>query len=165
MPHYFFKFSILLTMKKIILFLGCFAFTIPSFSQQMREKIEEKVKIQRIAFITQRVSLTETEAQQFWPIFNEFTDKMQQIRKPQKPEKPFDELPDADVEKLITAQFDRDSRELDLKKEYFQKLKKVISVKKIAKLYKAEKDFRGELVKQLQDIREMKQERKRMRKE
>ena len=90
---------------------------------------------------------------------------MQQIRKQPKPEKPFDEQADADVEKMIVAQFDRDLREIDLKKEYFVKLKKVISVKKIAKLYKAEKDFRGELVKQLQDMRALKQERKRLRRE
>lgn len=152
-------------MKQIGIFLIGLALSFPAFSQPVREKVEEKVKLQRIAFITQRLSLTETEAQQFWPIFNEFTSKLQQIRKFQKPDKPLDELADADVEKMITAQFDQDSRELDLKKEYFQKLKKVISVKKIAKLYKAEKDFRGELVKQLQEMRELKQERKRLRKE
>ena len=152
-------------MKKIAIIFLSMTFTIAAFSQQMRDKIEEKVKIQRIAFITQRLTLTETEAQQFWPIFNEFTDKIQQIRKQPKLEKPFDEQSDADVEKLIAAQFDRDSREIDLKKEYFVKLKKVISVKKIAKLYKAEKDFRGELVKQLQDMRALKQERKRLRRE
>lgn len=152
-------------MKKIAIIVLSMTFTFSAFSQQMREKIEEKVKIQRIAFLTQRLSLTETEAQQFWPIYNEFSDKLQQIRKQPKPEKPFDEQADADAEKMIMAQFDRDSREIDLKKEYFVKLKKVISVKKIAKLYKAEKDFRGELVKQLQDMRELKQERKRLRRE
>ena len=152
-------------MKKIAIIVLSMTFTFSAFSQQMRDKIEQKVNIQRIAFLTQRLSLTETEAQQFWPIYNEFTDKLQQIRKPVKPEKPFDEQADADVEKMITAQFDRESRETDLKKEYFIKLKKVISVKKIAKLYKAEKDFRGELVKQLQDMRELKQERKRLRRE
>jgi hypothetical protein len=144
-------------MKKIALFLFVFTFYFSAFSQNFKqEKIAEKVNIQRIAFITQRLSLTETEAQQFWPIFNEFTDKVQQIRKQAKLDKPFDEMSDADVEKMIGAQFDRDTREIDLKKEYFQKLKKVISVKKIAKLYRAEKDFRGELVKQLQNMREQK---------
>ena len=152
-------------MKKIAIIVLSMTFTFSAFSQQMRDKIEQKVNIQRIAFLTQRLSLTETEAQQFWPIYNEFTDKLQQIRKQPKPEKPFDEQADADVEKMITAQFDRESREIDLKKEYFIKLKKAISVKKIAKLYKAEKDFRGELVKQLQDMRELKQERKRLRRE
>jgi hypothetical protein len=153
-------------MKKIALLIIAFSWTISAFSQNnMRDKIDEKVKIQRIAFITQRLSFTEAEAQQFWLIFNEYTEKLQQIRKQPKPEKPFDELADADVEKMITAQFDRDAKELELKKEYFQRLKKVISVKKIAKLYRAEKDFRAELVKQLQDMRETRKNLKRRNRE
>jgi hypothetical protein len=140
-------------MKKSIFFFFLLALNISAFSQNMRERIDEKIKIQRIAFITQRLSLTETEAQQFWPIFNEYTEKLQQIRKQPKPDKPVDELDNVDVEKIVLAQFDREGRELDLKKEYFQKLKKVISVKKITKLYRAEKDFRGELVKELQQMR------------
>ena len=146
-------------MKKIAVLLFLLASTFSAFSQKdARDKIGEKIKIQRIAFITQRLSLTEAEAQQFWPVFNEYTDKLQQIRKQPKPEKPFDELEDADVEKQITAQFEREAKELELKKEYFQRLKKVISVKKIAKLYRAEKDFRGELVKQLQEMRAIKRQ-------
>jgi predicted TIM-barrel fold metal-dependent hydrolase len=153
-------------MKKITLILIAFYASFSAFSQNpMREKVEEKVKTQRIAFITQRLSLTETEAQQFWPIFNEFTEKVQQIRKQPKPEKPADELDNADVEKNIMAQFDRDAKELELKKEYFQKLKKVISVKKIAKLYRAEKDFRTELVRQLQEMRGMKKKDKKWNRE
>jgi Skp family chaperone for outer membrane proteins len=143
-------------MKKIIFFFFLFTLNLSAFSQNMRERVEEKIKIQRIAFITQRLSFTETEAQQFWPIFNEYTEKLQQIRKQPKPDKPVDELDNVDVEKIVLAQFDREGRELELKKEYFQKFKKVISVKKIAKLYRAEKDFRGELVKQLQEMRENK---------
>ncbi len=152
-------------MKKLALLFIAFILNGSVYAQNMRDKVEEKIKIQRIAFITQRLSLTETEAQQFWPIFNEYTEKVQQIRKQAKPEKAFDELADADVEKMITTQFDREARELDLKKEYFQKLKKVISVRQIAKLYRAEKDFRNELVKQLKDIREMKKNRQQFRRQ
>jgi hypothetical protein len=153
-------------MKKIAVFLFAFTLTIAAFAQNDRdEKIGEKIKIQRIAFITQRLSFTEVEAQQFWPVYNEYTEKLQQMRKQSKPEKPFDESTDADVEKMISAQFDREAKELELKKEYFQRLKKVISVKKIAKLYRAEKDFRGELVKQLQEMREMKKNAKRRNRE
>ncbi len=153
-------------MKKIALIVAAFAFAFPVFSQNnAREKIEQKVKIQRIAFITQRLSLTETEAQQFWPIFNEYTEKLQVIRKKPKLEKPVEELENADLEKVILAQFDRESRELDLKTAYFPRLKKVISVKKIAQLYRAEKDFRKELVNQLQEMRETKKKEKRLNRE
>jgi hypothetical protein len=152
-------------MKKLALLFIAFTLSSSVYAQNIRDKVEEKIKIQRIAFITQRLSLTETEAQQFWPIFNEYTEKLQQIRKQVKPEKAFDELADADVEKMITTQFDREGRELDLKKEYYVKLKKVISVRQIAKLYRADKDFRNELVKQLKDLREMKKNRQQFRRQ
>jgi hypothetical protein len=152
-------------MKKSALLFLAFMITVSAFAQNVRDKAEDKIKIQRIAFMTQRLSLTETEAQQFWPIYNDYTQKLQQIRKQPKSEKPVDELENADVEKIIVGQFDRQTRELDLKKEYFQKLKTVISVKKIAKLYRAEKDFREELVRQLQEMRELKKNRKRLKRQ
>ncbi|MDZ7876246.1 MAG: hypothetical protein U5L45_01175 [Saprospiraceae bacterium] len=152
-------------MKKSALLFLIFMISLSTFAQNARDKVADKIKIQRIAFITQRLSLTEIEAQQFWPIYNDYTQKLQQIRKQPKLEKPMDELENADVEKMILGQFDRQTRELEFKKEYFQKLKAVISVKKIAKLYRAEKDFRVELERQLQDMREMKQNRKRLRRE
>ena len=89
---------------------------------------------------------------------NQYTEKLQQIRNSVKPEQSLDDMSDADTEKLIMAQMDKESRELDLRKEYYQKLKKVISVKKIAKLYKAERDFRGELLKQLQEVKQMRKD-------
>lgn len=152
-------------MKKSALVFLSFILSFSIFAQNVRDKMEDKIKIQRIAFMTQRLSLTETEAQQFWPIYNDYTQKLQQIRKQPKLEKPVDELDNVEVEKMILGQFDRQARELDLKKAYFQKLKTVISVKKIAKLYRAEKDFREELVRQLQEMREMKQNRKRLRRQ
>jgi hypothetical protein len=152
-------------MKKSALLFLTFMITVSAFAQNMGDKVADKIKIQRIAFMTQRLSLTETEAQQFWPIYNDYTQKLQQIRKQPKLEKPVDELENADVEKILVGQFDRQTRELDLKKEYFQKLKTVISVKKIAKLYRAEKDFREELVRQLQEMREMKKNRKRLKRQ
>jgi hypothetical protein len=149
-------------MKKSALLFLTFMMTVSAFAQNMGDKVADKIKIQRIAFMTQRLSLTETEAQQFWSIYNEYTQKLQQIRKQPKLEKTVDELENADVEKMLVGQFDRQMRELDLKKEYFQKLKTVLSVKKIAKLYRAEKDFREELVQQLQEMRVMKRNRKRL---
>jgi hypothetical protein len=150
-------------MKKSALLFLAFTMTLSAFAQNLVDKVEDKIKIQRIAFITQRLSLTEKEAQQFWPVYNEYTQKLQEIRKQPKLEKPVDELENADVEKILVAQLDRQSRELDLKKEYFQKLKMVITAKKIAKLYRAEADFRRDLDRQLQEIRKMKQNRKRLR--
>lgn len=150
-------------MKKIFLAFTCLIVAATLMAQQpIQNRMKERVEAQRIGFITQRVNLTPEESQQFWPIYNQYTDKMQQIRSSTKMEKTFDDMSDADIEKIIMAQMDKESRILDLRKEYYQKFKKVISVKKIAKLYKAEQDFKGEMLKQLQEMRQM---RKNMREE
>ncbi len=143
-------------MKKIFFAFACLVMAANLVAQPMQNGMKERVEAQRIGFITQHVNLTPEESQQFWPIYNEYTDKMQQIRNSNKGEKSFDDMSDADTEKMIMSQFDRESRVMDLRKEYYQKFKKVISVKKIAKLYKAEQEFKGELLKQLQEMRQMK---------
>lgn len=145
-------------MKKILFVLICLTSVIGVFAQPQNGRVKERVEAQRIGFITQRLSLTPEESQAFWPVYNQYTEKLQQIRNSVKPEQSLDDMSDADTEKLIMAQMDKESRELDLRKEYYQKLKKVISVKKIAKLYKAERDFRGELLKQLQEVKQMRKD-------
>ncbi len=147
-------------MKKIvsIAFGICLFFTLSA--QPTRAK--ERVEAQRVAFITQRLNLTPEEAQQFWPIYNQFTEKLQQIRANAKSDKSDVDMSDTDAEKAILATFDKESKELELRKEYYQKLKKVLPVKKIARLYRTEQDFRTEL---LQRLKDNKKELKQMRKE
>lgn len=142
-------------MKKILIVCVSIVLSMSAFAQQGK-----RVESMRIAFITQRLNLTPEESQQFWPVFNQFTEKMQQI-KGGKNEMPLDEMSDADTEKMILTEFDKESRELELKKEYYQKLKKVISVRKIAKLYRAERDFKNELVKYLKETRDERKQLKR----
>jgi hypothetical protein len=147
-------------MKKIvsIAFGICLFFTLSAQNPRAKERVEA----QRVAFITQRLNLTPEEAQQFWPIYNQFTEKLQQIRAAAKSDKPVIDMTDADAEKTILAEFDKESKELELRKEYYQKLKKILTVKKIARLYRSEQDFRTELVQRLKDN---KKELKQMRKE
>ena len=143
-------------MKKILFITICLASVVNLSAQAKNGQIKERVEAQRIGFITQRLSLTPEESQQFWPIYNQYTEKIQQIRNSVKLEQAFDNMSEADAEKLIIAQMDKETRELDLRKEYYQKFKKVLSVQKIGKLYKAERDFRGELLRQLQEVKQMK---------
>ena len=148
-------------MKKIIVLVFTIACALQLVAQPKTGKFQEKMQAQRAAFITQRLSLTPEEAQQFWPIFNQYTEKLRQIRSTSKPDKQLVDMSDGDAEKEILNDFDRQSKELDLKKEYYQKLKKVISVKKITRLYSAERDFKAELVERLKENREERKQIKR----
>ena len=145
-------------MKKIFLIILGFTSIVGVFAQPNKGRAVERVQAQRIGFITQRLNLTPEESQQFWPIYNQYTQQLQEIRKSARLEQPNDDITDVDAEKMIVTQMDRDTRELDLKKEYFQKLKKVISPKKVLKLYRAERDFKADLLKQLQEVKQMRKE-------
>ncbi len=43
-------------------------------------KKKEQIKSMKVAFITNELALTPDEASKFWPLFNAFEDKQQEIR-------------------------------------------------------------------------------------
>jgi len=113
-----------------------------------RGNSEERIESMRIAFITDRLELSPTESQQFWPLYNELQDKKRALKKKEnRPRK--ENLTDEEAERLILEKFDRDQKELDLHKAYFIKLKEVISSKKLVKLIVAEREFRKRLLERM----------------
>jgi hypothetical protein len=116
-----------------------------------RTKMGSRVEARRAAFLSERLQLTPDEAQVFFPLFNEYMGKLKTIRQQAIPEKRLEDLNDAEAEKAIATQFDVESRIIDLKKEYYQKWKKVLSPKRIALLHQAEREFKGELLNELQN--------------
>ena len=130
----------------IILF---FAFISKSQSNSKRDKIDEL----RVAFITTKVKLTNQETQQFWPLDNELNDKLENLKKTYRLNyiKNFNAelLTDKEAEALLTADFILKQKEIDLNKEYYEKYKKILSIKKIALIKMAENDFKKELIKNI----------------
>ena len=115
-----------------------------------KDKKRERIEVQKIAFITKQLDLTPEEAQKFWPVYNQFSDARKQLYEQHKENrKDIDNLSDSEIEKLIDNHIILDQKELDLKKKYHAEFKKVLSNKKIAKLYHAEMMFKAELLKRL----------------
>src|SRR5690349_19308415 len=94
----------------------------------------EKVQSMRVAFYTQFLDLTPEEAQGFWPVFNSYLDQRENLQKQHKPAANLDGLSDNELEEQLRRHFDLKQRELDLEKETYQKLRKVLPLRKIAKL-------------------------------
>lgn len=92
----------------------------------------------RIAFITDKVDLTPDEAKDFWPIYNEYVAKRQDLRKPMTVKGD----PDAEIKMTL----ENEEKLLSLKKEYYNKLKTVIPAEKIVRLKSAEKEFKKEIL-------------------
>lgn len=117
---------------------------------------KENVQAMKIAFITEKIDLTPQEAQQFWPLYNQYSDKMMELRKKRRQDNRearsnFDELSDKEVEQLVNNDIAIRQKELDLQKEYNEKFKAVLPIKKVAKLYAAEEQFKVVLLNKLKD--------------
>ena len=128
----------------------------PKGKQDRQQEKKENIEAMKIAFITTKLDLTPEEAQKFWPVYNQYNDKINEMRKQQRMDdrenkKNFDELTDKDIEEDIDADLAFKQKELDMQKEYTKKLKTVLPIRKISKLYEAENQFKKVLIEKLKD--------------
>lgn len=119
-----------------------------------KQKRHEKIKAMKVAYITTKLELTSGEAEKFWPVYNEFSKKtheQESIRRKKMKENKGKELSDKEINELIKLNFDTEQKVLDLKRAYDSKFKAVLSVKKVGKLYIAEKEFKREMLKKMKE--------------
>lgn len=136
---------------KIIIFFGLI-FAVVITSAQNNGGGANQLQAQRIALITERTNLTPEEAQQFWPLYNQYNENLKQLRKAYQLIRVGEDATDDQVEKFILSGFDKDQKEIELKKDYYQRLKKILNVRKIQKLFRAEVEFRQEVIQQLKKV-------------
>jgi hypothetical protein len=63
---------------RLVILLFVLALFATSMSAQEPEHME-RIKAQKIAFITEQLSLTPAVAQKFWPVYNEFSTKVDNL--------------------------------------------------------------------------------------
>jgi len=123
------------------------------------DKRDERLKAYRVAIFTEVLKLTAEEAQGFWPVYNEYQDSRDKMQDDRKPKKQLDAMSDSEVEDQLKRHFEMRQRELDLERDLYQKLRKVLPLRKIAKIPAAEREFRERLVIKLQEARAKRMER------
>ncbi|NVO31149.1 hypothetical protein [Hymenobacter lapidiphilus] len=105
----------------------------------------------RVAYITQRVSLTPEQAQKFWPVYNEFTGKRRDLNQRLRQLRPnqTDGLSDQQLRDNFNLSFKLRQQDIDLEKDYFERFQRVISVRQVAALFLAERQFTREVLKRV----------------
>ena len=121
-------------------------------------KKKEQIKAMKVAFITNELALTSEEATKFWPLFNAFEDKQQEIKKQKLKgylkrvdNDSFDNLSEKDATTMLSQMESTEDELYQLKKKFVASLKGVISPIKILKLKKAEENFNRKLLQQYRD--------------
>ena len=105
----------------------------------------------KIAFITNRVSLTQEQAQKFWPLYDEFSDRRRELNRGGRllRREITEGMTDQQLRDNFAQAFNTRQQELNLEKEYFEKFQKVISLRQVAQLFQAERDFTKEVIKRV----------------
>lgn len=135
-------------MKKFILPILILLISVSAIAQSGREKI----KAYKVSFITEKLSLTEKEAQQFWPIYNAYDEttskiKRQDIRSIRREIKDnLDTLSDEKAKEILDKLILAENKLHEENVKLANKLLKVISPKKIILLKVAEEDFKRKLL-------------------
>ncbi len=119
----------------------------------LAQKDKDKVEALRVAFIGKKLELTINETEKFWPIYNEYNDKIKALRKTvrQSFKKGVDNMTDKELEDLYQLEVKSKQAEAELHKVYADKIKAILGTKKTLKLRVAEDEFKKEIIKTIQD--------------
>ncbi len=127
-------------MKPIVLSL-VFLFSISAGLAQKKSDSSQGGRLQayKIAFLTKKLELTPQEAQQFWPVYNQYETEMRNARRENVKEQ--------------KSEIEREEELLAIRKKYTTAFGKVIAADKVNLLYKSEKEFNAIVQKELMERR------------
>ena len=104
---------------------------------------QERVRIEQISYIASELSLTESEAQAFWPVFNEVQNRNSEAFKASADAfKALQEADASNVSERLDAYVKAKNDAAKVNEEAVAKYKKVLPVEKVTKLLVAEENFR-----------------------
>ena len=130
----------------------------------------KKIESARIALITQRLGLTPKQAQQFWPLYNEYALQKRDLRKQfvdERSKMDPQNITEQESRRLMELNLDIKQKEVNLEREYAGRMMNVISSRQIMSLKQAEQDFNRMLLQRIEQRRrqQMNMERIRQRQE
>ncbi len=119
----------------LIITLALGNFLIASAQDGNADKKAEKIQALKIAFITEKLSLTSEEAQRFWPVYGQYENDMKSLLNDRR---------NGDV-------LDNEEKQLNIRKKYKSEFINILGQPRMNKLFNAEREFRGALLQRLRN--------------
>lgn len=128
-------------------------------SANAQKPMRDRVDAMKIGFLTDKLDLSPAEAKDFWPVYNMYSDELEKLRKDRRgniinARENFDDMSPAELEKAVDNEIIFRQNELEIVKKYHPQFKKVLPIKKVAKLYRAEEEFKRKLLEMIKDRRD-----------
>ncbi len=123
--------------------------------QDERQRRFEEMKAKRAGFFTERIGLTPSEAERFWPIYNslqsekgKLSERTRKLFMNTKVNNKGEKVPD--FKRITDEMINIKVKEANLEKLYHEKFKKILSPEKLFRYYQAEVDWGKELLRLFQ---------------
>lgn len=136
----------------IVVVLALFSLTRTAVSAHQERDWQEKMKAERVAFLTTAMELTPAEAEKFWPVYNSMeAERRASFGKVMRAYKALSEgvaagKTDKELEVLVNDYTTANKNSHSIEAKYTPQLVKVLSVSKVAKLFVAEEEFRRQQI-------------------
>ena len=139
-------------MKNILLILSIIVLTTSIVDAQNMNR--PKIKLLKTSYITDAINLSPAEAEKFWPVYNLYTDKIQQLKQSLDIEirqailsaGGIENISETDAQITLDQMLSLEQEIGDNKVKLITELSKIISAKKIVILQKSERDFNRQIL-------------------
>lgn len=122
--------------------------------QRQPDSRMEAIESRRVAHITSELALTRQQAREFWPVYNEYLQKVEELGENLRQKRlelpPVASLSAEQAATYVEDELRRFEMSAQLRREYSEKLLQIISIKQLAMLYEAERSFNRMLFREAQ---------------
>ncbi|MBD1429051.1 hypothetical protein G5B32_03900 [Sphingobacterium sp. SGL-16] len=136
----------MLRLRYIILTI-CFIFTLHLSSQAQQNF--EAIESEKIAYITKELKLSPSEAERFFPIYNQYNKEMWDLKRAKRGFNVRGNSLNAEKRDVIAF----DAKEVELKKSYRAEFAKIVGQTRASQFFQVEEDFFNLLRSKIQNSR------------
>ena len=118
---------------------------------------KERMQSEKIAFLTMEIGLTPDEAQKFWPIYNMVSEELDKAMHEtfasyMELEKALNEnKADKEISKCLERYMTALEKQNEIRNDSVEKYRKILTDKKVAKIFVAEEKFRRQHIRRLHE--------------
>jgi hypothetical protein len=114
----------------------------------IRQNQAARIEAVKERYINRRLNLTAGESERFWPIYRQYQEKIVAIRKKKRLN---NSSAQPDGTEQIQNELNYEADLVNVRKQYTNEFLKFLPSEKVSELFKAEREFQDELIKQLHE--------------
>lgn len=119
-------------------------------AQNQKDRFEQ-IKAHKVAYLTEKMDLSVSEAEKFWPLYNEYEKSQQKIRSEAQVQikSPTNE----EARSILFSSLEKDEKNIGLKRKFYEAAAQVVSYQKLYLMEQGEREFRIKILERYKNIR------------